>query len=70
MSNIVNKSFQSEKQRELADAFVQYTRTLCAAVLDRPRCDCNKALCSSCRRSKAEIDIAEKLLALLNEFEE
>lgn len=70
MSNIVNKFFQSEKQRELADAFVQYTRTLCASVLDRPRCDCNKMLCSSCRRSKAEIDIAEKLLALLNEFEE
>lgn len=70
MSNIVNKSSQSEKQRELADAFVQYTRSLCAAVLDRPSCGCNKALCSSCRRSKAENDIAEKILALLNEFEE
>jgi hypothetical protein len=70
MSNIVNKISQSEKNKELADAFVQYTRTLCAAVLDRPRCGCNKSLCSNCRRAKSETDIAERLLALLNEFEE
>lgn len=70
MGNIVNKSFQSEKQRELADAFVQYTRSLCAAVLDRPRCGCEKALCSNCRRSKSETDLAEKILVLLSEFEE
>ena len=70
MSNIINKSYQSEKQRELADAFVQYARSLCASVLDMPRCDCDKTLCAKCRRSKTENGLAEKILALLNEFEE
>lgn len=68
MSNIVNKSFVSTKDQELFDALIEVSRKLSAAVLDRPTCGCDKPLCSHCRRDKHEVDLANKLSLVLEEF--
>lgn len=74
MSNIANttnaliETAEDKRVEEISQSIIGLSALLANAVLTRPRCGCERSLCSTCRRDKAEIELAEKLRNTLCEI--
>lgn len=76
MNNIVNtlknrvEGDEDRRAQRLIDDLISLSKELTTLTLSRPKCTCDKMLCSSCRRDKAEGKVAESLKEVLKQFGE
>jgi hypothetical protein len=71
IANSLNRIPESEediKAQQLTEKLISLSANLAVLALSKPRCGCDKMLCSNCRRDKVELEAANGLKEVLAQF--